>query len=91
MRRSPALGPASETGRANLPHHNVGIFYEVAMHPGKLRDQPSGDIAAPTWVPREEVANLPRSGLVDIGMTLFAERPASGDVSPVGVEGLIRH
>lgn len=74
-----------------VPHHNVGVFYEVAMHPGELRDEPSGNIAAPTWVPCSEVATLPRSGLVDIGMTLFAERPASGHVPPVDVEGLIRH
>lgn len=74
-----------------LPHHNVGIFYEVAVLPGALRDEPSGDTVAPTWVPCEEVASLPRSGLVDIGMTLLAEHPASGHVPPVDVEGLIRH
>ncbi|WP_145942929.1 NUDIX hydrolase [Corynebacterium glyciniphilum] len=74
-----------------VPHHNVGIFYEVAVHPGELRDEPSEDTAAPTWVPCSEVAALPRSGLVDIGITLFAERPASGHVPSVGVEGLVRH
>ncbi|MGJ0184550.1 NUDIX hydrolase [Corynebacterium glyciniphilum] len=74
-----------------VPHHNVGIFYEVAVLPGALRDEPSGDTAAPTWVPCSEVASLPRSGLVDIGMSLFAERPASGHVPLVEVEGLIRH
>lgn len=74
-----------------VPHHNVGIFYEVAVLPGALRDEPSGDTTAPTWVPCEKVATLPRSGLVDIGMTLFAERPVSGHVPPVDVEGLVRH
>lgn len=74
-----------------VPHHNIGIFYEAAMRDSELRPEPSGDTATPTWVPFAQIASLPRSGLVDVGMSLFIERPQSGHVPPVQVEGLVRH
>lgn len=74
-----------------VPHQNVGIFYEVELTRDELRAEPSGDTVTPTWVPRDDVETLSRSGLVDIGLTLVAECPPSGHVPPVTVGGLVRH
>lgn len=74
-----------------VPHQNIGIFYEVEVPTAGLREEPSGDSAEPTWVPFDEVMSLPRSGLVDVGMRLFTERPPAGNVPPAEVGGLVRH
>lgn len=82
--------PQDEAFRG-VPHHNVGVFYEVDVLDGELRPEPSGDTVAPTWIPFEKISSLPHSGLVEIGVRLFVERPSSGHVPPVEVEGLVRH
>lgn len=74
-----------------IPHHNIGIFYEVATRDSELRPKPSGDTATPRSVPFAQITSLPRSGLVNLGMSLFIERPQSRHVPPVQVEGLVRH
>lgn len=74
-----------------MPHHNIGIFYEVVIRDSELRPEPSGDTVMPTWIPFAQIASLPRSGLVDVGMSLFIERPQSGHVPSVQVKGLVRH
>jgi hypothetical protein len=74
-----------------VPHHNVGIFYRVRITGGQLRPEPNGETAESVWTPIPHVAQLRRSSLVDIGLTLAQTLPATGHVAPVPVGGLIQH
>lgn len=82
--------PAGEA-LAGSEHQNVGIFYEARITGGTLRPEPNGETAGSEWTPLESVAGLPRSSLVDVGLALARERPATGHVAPVPVNGLLRH
>ncbi|GGV25741.1 NUDIX hydrolase [Streptomyces longisporoflavus] len=84
--------PAAERAVPGGPEHqNVGIFYEVRITGGELRPEPNGAIAESLWTPMADVADLRRSSLVDIGLALYRNRPATGHVDPVPVGGLIQH
>lgn len=84
--------PATERAVPGGPEHqNVGVFYQVRVTGGRLRPEPNGEIAESVWTPIPDVADLPRSSLVDIGLTLARTRPPTGHVAPVTVGGLIRH
>jgi 8-oxo-dGTP diphosphatase len=74
-----------------IDHQNVGIFYQVRITGGQLRPEPNGDTDESVWTPIPDVARLRRSSLVDIGLTLAQNVPASGHVDPVPVGGLIQH
>jgi 8-oxo-dGTP diphosphatase len=74
-----------------LPHQNVGIFYQVRITCSQLRPEPNGEIAESVWTPVPGVACLRRSSLVDIGLALAQNLPATGHVAPVPVGGLIQH
>lgn len=74
-----------------LPHHNVGVFYEVRITAGRPRPEPDGDIAESVWTPLPAVSGLRRSSLVDIGLALARQTPPTGHVAPVPVGGLIQH
>ncbi|WP_409472948.1 NUDIX hydrolase [Streptomyces sp. HC307] len=77
--------------RAGVEHQNVGIFYRVRITGGQLRPEPNGEIAESVWTAISDVAGLRRSSLVDIGLTLAQDLPATGHVAPVPVGGLIQH
>jgi 8-oxo-dGTP diphosphatase len=84
--------PAAERTVPGGPEHqNLGIFYAVRITDGELRPEPNGETAESVWTPIPEVKGLHRSSLVDIGIALAAEQPATGHVAPVQVGGLIRH
>lgn len=74
-----------------LPHQNVGVFYQVRITGGRLRPEPDGDIAESVWTAIPDVASLRRSSLVDVGIALARNTPATGHVAPVPIGGLIRH
>ncbi|GAB3745089.1 NUDIX hydrolase [Microlunatus parietis] len=82
--------PAAES-RAGVEHQNVGIFYRVRITGGEPRPEPNGDTTALAWTPFDAVAALPRSSLVDVGLTLARELPPTGHVAEVRVGGLIQH
>ncbi|MBL7258737.1 NUDIX hydrolase [Paractinoplanes lichenicola] len=82
--------PAAEA-LAGAPHQNVGVFYLVRITGGTLRPEANGETAASVWTPLPAVAGLPRSGLVDVGLSLARDRPLTGHVAPVAVGGLVRH
>lgn len=80
--RTPGLGD----------HQNIGFFYEVRLTGGHLRPEPNGDTTESVWYAFSDVARLKRSSLIDVGLALARDRPASGHVPPVPVDGrLIRH
>jgi 8-oxo-dGTP diphosphatase len=84
--------PAAERiGPGAGDHQNVGVYYGVRITGGTLRPEPGGQIAGSVWTPVPEVARLPRSSLVDIGLALAHARPPTGHVPPVPVGGLLRH
>ncbi|MEW2356559.1 NUDIX domain-containing protein [Spirillospora sp. NPDC029432] len=84
--------PAAERNVPGGPeHHNVGIFYQVRITGGRLRPEPNGETADPTWTPIPGVAGLRRSSLVDIGLALARTLPPTGHVPPVPIGGAIRH
>jgi len=83
--------PAADRLPGLPEHQNVGIFYRVRITGGQLRPEADGDIAESVWTPIPGVAQLRRSSLVDIGLTLAQTVPATGHVAPVPVGGLIQH
>ena len=82
--------PTAEAHRG-IEHQNIGIFYLVRITGGTLRPEPNGDTSESVWTPIPDVARLPRSGLVDVGLALARTRPPTGHVDPVPVGGLLRH
>lgn len=77
--------------RGGVEHQNVGIFYQVRITGGQLRPEPNGEIAESVWTAISDVTGLRRSSLVDIGLALAHDLPATGHVAPVPVGGLIQH
>ncbi len=82
--------PAHEALRG-VVHQNVGVFYAVRVTGGVIRPEANGETAESVWTPIEEIAALHRSVVVDVGVGLATERPASGHLPTVAVGGLIRH
>lgn len=76
--------------RAGVEHQNVGVYYRVRITGGRLRDEPNGETAEPTWTPLGEVASLRRSSLVDTGLALAHTLPATGHITTTPVGGLIQ-
>ncbi|MEU3557485.1 NUDIX hydrolase [Streptomyces fragilis] len=84
--------PAAERTVPGGPdHQNVGVFYLVRITGGRLRPEPGGGVVESVWTPLDQVAALPRSSLVDVGLALALTRPATGHVDPVPVGGLVEH
>lgn len=81
----------ADVARDGVEHQNVGIYYRVRVTGGRLRAEPNGATAEPTWVPVGAVAGLRRSSLVDVGLALALTRPVTGHVAAVPVGGLIQH
>lgn len=51
-----------------LTMHAIGVFYEVTLTGGALRDETGGSTDTARWVPLAEVASLERAALVDVGL-----------------------
>ncbi len=82
--------PAAESW-AGATHQNVGVFYQVRITGGVPRPEPDGPVAESVWTPIPEVAALRRSSLVDVGLALARDLPATGHVGPVRIGGLVQH
>lgn len=82
--------PAAESW-AGTTHQNVGVFYQVRITAGVPRPEPDGPVAESVWTPIPEVAALRRSSLVDVGLALARDLPATGHVGPVRTGGLVQH
>ncbi|MFC4376282.1 NUDIX hydrolase [Nocardia halotolerans] len=76
---------------AGVEHQNIGVFYLVRVTGGRLRAELSGATVEPTWTPMSEVTYLRRSSLVDTGLALAQNLPATGHVTSTPVGGLIQH
>jgi 8-oxo-dGTP pyrophosphatase MutT (NUDIX family) len=82
--------PAAESTSGSV-HQNVGIFYAVRITGGELRPEPNGETAESVWTPIADVAGLPRSSLIDVGISLAQTSPATGHIAAIPVGGLTRH
>ena len=71
--------------------YTIGVYYHVHVEGGILRPEPDGSTDMPSWVEVDSVPNLVRASLVDIGLALFRERPDTGHVPAIAVNGLLRH
>lgn len=74
-----------------LPHQNVGVFYLVQITAGRPSPQPNEDVVELAWTAPADVPRLRRSSLVDVGIALAHEQPATGHVASVPTGGLIQH
>ena len=71
--------------------HSVGVFYEVAVKSGELRNETAGSTDLAAWIPTSDVPQLQRTVIIDVGLDMFRRRPANGHVDPVPVGGLLRY
>ncbi|NGO12102.1 NUDIX hydrolase [Streptomyces sp. HC44] len=60
--------------------HGLRIVYEARVAGGELRHETGGSTDMAAWHPLDEVPDLKRVGLVDVGLALWRERPAAGRV-----------
>jgi ADP-ribose pyrophosphatase YjhB (NUDIX family) len=60
-------------------HQAICVIYTAEVVGGELRDEIGGSTDTAAWIPLESVADLPRGGLVDIGLAVAGYLPASGD------------
>ncbi|MBT0768365.1 NUDIX hydrolase [Kineosporia sp. J2-2] len=90
------LGVDSRTGQVGVRRpgrgvmHHVGVFYRVGIVGGALRNEVNGSTDQARWFPLEQVPELERSVVIDIGLALHRTMPADGHVAPVPVGGLLR-
>jgi 8-oxo-dGTP diphosphatase len=67
-------------GRA-VDHHGVRLLYDARVTGGDLRYEIGGSTDMAAWHDLDAVPDLNRVGLVDVGLRLWRERPASGRVA----------
>ncbi|MGW2343756.1 NUDIX hydrolase [Streptomyces sp. NPDC001661] len=60
--------------------HGLRLVYEGVITGGALRHEENGSTDMAAWHDLAAVEDLPRVELVDVGMTLWRERPSSGHV-----------
>ncbi|MFC9949904.1 NUDIX hydrolase [Streptomyces prasinus] len=78
-RAFPRPGFARRPGR-RADHHAVRLVYEGRITGGELRNETGGSTDLAAWQPLDAVPGLVRTGMVDIGLRLWRERPAAGRV-----------
>ncbi|MFF8290636.1 NUDIX hydrolase [Streptomyces sp. NPDC016309] len=71
------LGPATD-------FHALRILYEGRITGGELRPEVGGSTDLAAWHPLDAVPALARVGVVDAGLRLWRERPATGNLGHVG-------
>jgi 8-oxo-dGTP diphosphatase len=76
-------------GRTEDVHH-LGIYYSVRVVGGELRDELHGSTDRAAWFPVTDVPSLPRASLVDVGLRLERERPATGHVDSTLGDNVLR-
>ncbi|MFC7305508.1 NUDIX hydrolase [Streptomyces monticola] len=61
--------------------HGLRLVYEGEVTGGALRHEESGSTDMAAWHDLDAVSELPRVGLVDVGLELWRARPAVGRVA----------
>ena len=60
--------------------HGLRLVYDGVITGGELRHEVDGSTDMAAWHDLTSVPDLPRVELVDVGLTLWRERPATGHV-----------
>lgn len=63
------------------------IVYQARVTGGELRHETGGSTDMAAWHPLDEVPELERVGLVDVGLALWQERPATGRTAGLPLPG----
>ncbi|WP_405737087.1 NUDIX hydrolase [Streptomyces sp. NBC_00028] len=74
------LAQARRWGRG-VDRQGLRLLYEARVTGGELRPEIGGSTDMAAWHPLTEVPELNRVALVDVGLTLWRERPATGRVT----------
>jgi 8-oxo-dGTP pyrophosphatase MutT (NUDIX family) len=61
-----------------VDHHGVRLVYEGRIVGGDLRHEVNGSTDMAAWHPLDDVTGLTRVRMVDLGLALWRERPATG-------------
>jgi ADP-ribose pyrophosphatase YjhB (NUDIX family) len=64
-----------------VDHQAICIIYTAEVVGGELRHEVGGSTDVAAWVALEDVPDLVRNGLVDIGLAVAGYLPASGDTT----------
>ena len=62
-----------------VDHQAICVIYTAEVVGGELRHEVDGSTDVAAWVPLEEVSDLERNGLVDIGLIVAGHLPAGRD------------
>lgn len=71
--------------------HSVGIYYEVTITGGSLRNEVGGSTDFAEWIPLDKIAELERAVIIDVALDLARSFPPTGHVTVPTVEGPLRH
>lgn len=76
---------AADQGAGSVVHemHSIRVVYEGTIIGGDLRPEVDGSTDQAAWIPFDQVPSLDRVGLVDQGIALYRQRPATGQISPL--------
>ncbi|MGW1954803.1 NUDIX hydrolase [Streptomyces sp. NPDC001920] len=67
-----------------VDHHGVRLVYEARITGGDLRHEVNGSTDMAAWHPLDDVPGLTRVRMVDLGLSLWRERPAVGRIQNPG-------
>ncbi len=67
-----------------VDHHGVRLVYEARITGGDLRHEVNGSTDMAAWHPLDDVPGLTRVRMVDLGLSLWRERPAVGRIRSTG-------
>ncbi|HEY2552518.1 MAG TPA: hypothetical protein VGI64_18265 [Streptosporangiaceae bacterium] len=87
----PRASPAEFRREPGTDLHHIGVFYQIRITGGELRFETGGSTEKAAWLPLEQIGDLPRAAVVDVGIALAREQPPSGHVDQVPLGGLIRY
>ncbi|SDC08871.1 NUDIX hydrolase [Streptomyces prasinopilosus] len=79
-RRAPTRHGFARRPVRRADHHAVRLVYEGRITGGELRNETGGSTDLAAWQPLDAVPDLVRIGMVDTGLRLWRERPATGRV-----------
>lgn len=62
--------------------HSIGIYYEVHVTGGRLRNELGGSTDLAAWTPLADVPTLERAVIIDTALELDRTRPPTGHPTP---------
>ncbi|MEU3839162.1 NUDIX hydrolase [Streptomyces sp. NPDC028635] len=66
--------------RRPVDHHGLRLVYEARVTGGELSFEVNGSTDMAAWHDLDAVPGLPRARMVEVGLRLWRERPATGRV-----------